>query len=209
MKHYTLSKNLLENEEVKIVHYTSKPDLKALNSPKYIILHHTRTHNTLEKVVNYFKKSKNESSIGYHIMIGKNGQYYMTRPLDKQGTHTKYYDASSIGIGIFGDFNKKEPTQKQIESLKKIFTLLKKKYGVKQCLSHTQAIYELLKKKSAQNLPEFKDETIESDISYYEFLKEVSSIVSKQNNDELKEIFNEMKSCPGINLQKKIKKIGL
>lgn len=209
MKQYTLSKDNLEDIEIKKVHYRIKNELKPLINPKYIILHHTKTYNTIEKVYNYFKKSKQEDSIGYHIMIGKNGQYYLTRALEKQGNHTTYYNSMSIGIGIFGDFNKKEPTEKQLESLKKICSFLKKKYAIKNCISHTQAIYNYLEEKSSLKLPKFTTEIIESDIAYYEFLKEISSIINKQNSNELDEILNEMKSCPGINLQKKIKKLEL
>lgn len=209
MKSYSLSKTTLFGLQVKEVHYNKKTSLKSFKKPKSIIIHHTQTLNTLEKVLNNYVKKFKDTSIGYHIMIGKNGQFYLTRPLKFEGNHASFLNKNTFGIALFGDFNKKKPNDKQIQSLKKICSLLKKKYNISSVLTHNEAAYDLLKKSSKEILPEMNKKTIQDDISYYSFLKKVYEIVKNNREEEISVIMNEMKACPGLHLQQKISELEL
>ena len=204
MKNYTLTRTTLLDFPIKQLEYFSKEKTpESLSNPQSIIIHDTKTLNTLEKVYAQFEK-KNYFTIGYHIMIGKNGQYYLTKPLNEEGNHTPHFNNSSIGIAVFGNFNKDLPNQKQIDSLKTLIKKLKQQYPIKEILTHTQAIYSCLEKNASDELPSLNKNTFKDEFSYYSFLKDVEKNIPKEKNNTLRILFNEMKTCPGIHLQKKI-----
>ena len=206
MKQYILTKLKLFNEiPVKKINYSFKvPESKPLKKIKSIIIHQTGTKNTIQKVINTHIKEKRYSSIGYHLMIGKNGQIYQARNLDQMGAHTFGYNSDSIGIALFGDFNKTEPTRKQIETLNYLIQNIKEKFNIKDVFGYNQAIYNLLKDKMNKQL-KGKDLTqIENDIKFYEFLKSVDKKVKAKKNEELESIFNKLKPSPGVHLSKSI-----
>jgi hypothetical protein len=208
MKQYTLTKDEIFGIPVKKINYNFEIDgIKPLKTPQYIIIHHTGNPNTIQKIINNHVKKKHFTSIGYHILIGKNGQVYYSRDIEKTGAHTFKYNTKAIGIGLFGNFNKTHPTEKQLDSLNKVVDILSKELNIKEVLGHNQAIYKLLKQEKGLKIPELNPIEITNDIKYYSFLKEVDEIVKKYNNDEVSNIFNKLKACPGVNMYKHLKKI--
>lgn len=60
--------------------------------------------------------------IGYHYLIGNGvitgeGRLYNGRPVEAQGAHAWGYNPDSIGISLIGNFDRKKPTDKQLENL--------------------------------------------------------------------------------------------
>src|SRR6056297_2040206 len=127
MKQYILKKKELFNLPMKEIHYlfeqtnTSKPD-----KFKHIIVHHTHNRHTIQKIIDLHMKKKRWASIGYHFLIGKNGQIYISRDLGFAGAHTYGFNKDSIGIGLFGNLTLQKPTPKQINALNNLVTELQK-----------------------------------------------------------------------------------
>ncbi|KRF99234.1 uncharacterized protein Dwil_GK27829, partial [Drosophila willistoni] len=51
--------------------------------------------------------------IGYNFLIGGDGRVYVGRGWDRQGAHTKGYNADSLGISFIGTFTKIQPPKRQ------------------------------------------------------------------------------------------------
>lgn len=211
MKQYILTKEKLGNLPIKKINYTFKIE-KTASPEKFtqIIIHHTGNPRTIQQIIDLHVKKNKWTTIGYHFLIGKNGQIYLSRDLKIAGAHTFGYNRVAIGIGLFGNFNKYEPKEKQIQTLHKLVNVLKTKYDIKGVIGHNQATYELLQKKAKKkkiSLPNINPIAIESDLNYYHFLKEVNEIIKKSKDLELENLLQRLKSCPGYNLYKEIKKL--
>ncbi len=80
-----------------------------------IIVHCTATRpewmekNSINEQVKEIEKwhttpPRNWSSIGYHYVVGRNGQVAEARPISKVGAHAKGHNKSSIGVALVGGF---------------------------------------------------------------------------------------------------------
>jgi len=107
---------------------------------KYIILHHTLTNRdktTFQAVDNYHRNLWNKKSslgyyLGYHYFINFQGKVYQARNDWEIGIHC-YQDnknLDSIGICLAGNFDQEKPSQKQLNSLKKLVQDLIDKYNI-------------------------------------------------------------------------------
>lgn len=101
-----------------------------MNKPLYIIIHHTATDRdktTFQSVnENHKQRGFTRSSlgyyVGYHYLIGANGQITQARSHNEAGCHcvADGMNYKSIGIGLTGNFNTEIWTQAQLKSLEKI-----------------------------------------------------------------------------------------
>ena len=90
-----------------------------------IIIHCSATpenRNVSVETIREWHTSKGWSDIGYHYVIGLNGDIQEGRPLERQGAHVRGYNKGSIGICYIGgvDANLKAKdtrTEAQISSL--------------------------------------------------------------------------------------------
>jgi hypothetical protein len=206
MKQYTLTKETIFEIPCKKVHYSfTVSPIQNNTEITHIIIHQTGNANTIQKVINNHVKKRHFSSIGYHILIGKNGQIYLSRELNKVGAHCYGYNQNAIGIALFGNFDKNEPTEKQLTTLKNLIEKIKIKYNNPTVLGHNQAIYNLVKKR-CKNLPEKNLLDIQTDIEYYSFLKKIHDLINEKD-EECKDTFNKIKSCPGIHMYPHLKNL--
>ena len=205
MKEYMLTKIDFLGLNLKKINYAFKVENTNI-SPKFnkIIIHHTGNPRTIQKIIDLHVNKNHWTSIGYHFLIGKNGQIYYSRDLSNPGAHTYGFNKEAIGIGFFGNFTKVEPTEKQIESGKKLIFALKEKFKIKEVIGHNQAIYSLLEKEFVEaKLPKFDLNEIDSDFKYYEKIKEIENKIKKKYSDkEADNLLKRLKSCPGINMYK-------
>ena len=93
--------------------------------------------------VTKWHKARGFNSIGYHYLIGLNGEVWTGRPLEQAGAHTEGYNANSIGICYVGglDANSKPKdtrTAAQKESLLKLVKELKSKYPTASVHGHKE-----------------------------------------------------------------------
>ena len=102
-----------------------------------IIIHCTatpegRAHTVSD--VDRWHKERGFSEIGYHYLIGLNGEIWKGRDIEKIGAHTTGYNTNSIGIAYVGGMTKDMKSAKdtrtpeQKESLLKLLTELKATY---------------------------------------------------------------------------------
>jgi len=103
-----------------------------------IVLHHTGRTNTAT-AIDRLHANNDWGGIGYHFLIGRNGNVYEGRPLDFVGVHTAGHNTGYIGIALAGDFEPRwqngwffaqEPTTAQITSLRELVGLLQRHYGI-------------------------------------------------------------------------------
>lgn len=95
-----------------------------LKEVKFIIIHHTDRNNDFPLFVKirhiYLRKWED---IGYHYLIGNtrpltfNGKLYRGRNEAFQGAHALDYNHNSLGVCLIGNFDKKKPSQKQLQTL--------------------------------------------------------------------------------------------
>lgn len=208
MKEYILTKIDYLGLNFKKINYTFKVENSSI-TPKFdkIIIHHTGNPRTIQKIIDLHVNKNHWTSIGYHFLIGKNGQIYYSRELSNPGAHTYGFNKEAIGIGFFGNFSKVEPTEKQIESGKKLILALKENFKIKQILGHNQAIYSLLQKEFVNaKLPKLNLLEINNDFKYYEKIKEIEkSVKSVYSDKESDNLLKRLKSCPGVNMYKYLK----
>jgi N-acetylmuramoyl-L-alanine amidase len=106
-----------------------------------IIIHCTatpegRAHTV--KDVDEWHKQRGFSGIGYHYLIGLNGEVWEGRPLHLSGAHTLNQNANSIGIAYVGGMDKgmKNPkdtrTEAQKEALLKLLKMLNQRFPATQ-----------------------------------------------------------------------------
>lgn len=99
--------------------------------PEYIIVHHTATRqapwNEAIDSINYshkgrgFPRAESGYYIGYHRLIDLDGAQAIIRHDKEIGAHcrAKGMNAKSIGVCLIGNFDKVEPTPKQLEKLER------------------------------------------------------------------------------------------
>ena len=88
-------------------------------------------------------KERGWDGIGYHFLIGLNGEVWEGRPLDVVGAHCKGHNHHSIGIAYVGglDSDCKTPcdtrTDAQKEAMRTLVADLRRRMpGIKQVLGH-------------------------------------------------------------------------
>lgn len=115
----------------------------TIHIPEKIILHHTAIPS--RKEFNGFKTIKKMQKahlkrgfydIGYHFLITPDGKIVCGRNIFYEGAHTKGENRGSIGIALIGNFEEEKPLKKQIISLIKLLTILKKFFNIKEIKFH-------------------------------------------------------------------------
>ncbi len=81
------------------------------------------------------------SDIGYHFLIGLNGEIWTGRPIEKIGAHVKGHNTGSVGISYVGGVTasgkaKDTRTTAQKSALRRLLADLVAKYPIKRILGH-------------------------------------------------------------------------
>lgn len=71
------------------------------------------------------------AGIGYHFVIRKSGKIERGRPLGAVGAHCWHYNETSLGINLVGNFEKKEPTRHQLDTVVRLIADLSRYYKLK------------------------------------------------------------------------------
>lgn len=210
MKNYELVRKTILKVPMKVVNYDFK--VQKTNKPtKYIriVVHHTGKNKTLQQIIKQHIETNRWTAIGYHFMIGKKGQVYYSRDLKLAGAHTFGYNRNSIGIALFGDFDMYDPTEKQIESLKKLINGLSLKFTIREIIGHNEGIYKQIRDKYWKaELPEKDFLSIETKEEFENFQKEITTKVLKTDASKITvDLLSKITTCPGINAYKDLKNI--
>ncbi len=108
---------------------------------KWIVIHHSATHNGSAAAFDKMHKEKGWDELGYHFVIGNgtnsgNGQVEVGGRWRQQkwGAHAKTadnrYNDYGIGICLVGNFDIERPTPAQQQSLAKLVAFLEKTYRI-------------------------------------------------------------------------------
>ena len=117
--------------------------MRAINK---IIIHCTATKEgqvvTVADVTKWHK-ARGFNTIGYHYLIGINGETWTGRAIEQAGAHTEGHNANSIGICYVGGLDanlkpKDTRTAIQKESLLKLVKELKRKYTMATVHGHKE-----------------------------------------------------------------------
>ncbi len=93
-------------------------------TPKSIIVHHTATktdlfqgHKSILSIQNYHRNQKGWNDIGYHFLIGPQGELYEGVPVNQVGTHAGPSNQDSIAICLVGHFSQERPHPQALATL--------------------------------------------------------------------------------------------
>jgi N-acetyl-anhydromuramyl-L-alanine amidase AmpD len=122
------------------------PEVKVVNRPKYIIVHHSATkQGDTETFRRYHVEVNGWKDIGYHYVVN-NGTYKSDGLIEKGrdekevGAHAIGYNDKSIGICLVGNFDEDRPTEKQMQSLIRLCKDIMRRYNIpaKNVLGHRE-----------------------------------------------------------------------
>lgn len=111
--------------------------MKKMTNPTKIVLHCTATKPdqkvTLKQIRRWHVEGNGWSDIGYHFVVGANGELWGGRSLNFQGAHTKGHN-NSIGIAYVGGLNisgrpEDTLTEKQQRVIEGLINNLRARYG--------------------------------------------------------------------------------
>lgn len=105
-------------------------ELKLLENPKKIIVHHT--HNpelTLLTTHKLHQEKFKWAGVGYNYLIEKDSEIFEARGM-YVGAHAKGHNIESIGIALVGNFDDFVPSNNQLESLIELCIYLMFKYDI-------------------------------------------------------------------------------
>lgn len=118
--------------EIKQEQYTWNGTLKSRSRTDYIVIHHAAHPSCTPQDVHRWHLGNGWAGIGYHFFVSKAGTIHRGRPGSTIGAHVLGHNTDSIGICLEGDFEKENPTTKQLDALSWLVADLQKKYpGVK------------------------------------------------------------------------------
>jgi len=126
--------------QLKLLLLKQKLTVPNLPNPRYIIVHHGAGDWDFEQVNwNHQQKWGFKSSLGYYIGYGYfieyDGTVYQGRSDHEEQAHTvgdvaHYYNRTSIGICLQGNFENEYPTLNQIMALKELLDRKKVEYQI-------------------------------------------------------------------------------
>ena len=106
--------------------------MEKLTKIKFLIVHHSgRKNNNSKWAIKKYHLKRGFEDIGYHFLITKTGKIIPGRSERFQGAHVYGQNKNSIGICMTGNFDEKNPSKKQIESLLNLLKEKQKQYKIK------------------------------------------------------------------------------
>lgn len=110
----------------------------------HIVIHCTATVEKkpfTAKDIDAWHREKGWKGIGYHYVVGINGEIEEGRPEYKIGAHVKGHNRTTLGVAYVGGLNKRfapkdTRTRKQKRALKALLTELKEKYPEAKIVGH-------------------------------------------------------------------------
>jgi hypothetical protein len=76
-------------------------------------------------------RHKNYGDIAYHFVIDYAGRVWEARSLSYEGAHVCNQNKNNIGVLVLGNYEKQLPSEKSVETLGKLTTVLRGHFGIK------------------------------------------------------------------------------
>lgn len=103
-----------------------------MNIKKLIVHHSASAKSTTKSDIEKWHKERGFSEIGYHMVIGANGQKESGRSTSKMGAHAKGANSDSLGVCVTGNFETEQPDIKQVEALTDVLVDWCKTHNLKE-----------------------------------------------------------------------------
>lgn len=103
-----------------------------------IIVHHSALPITdgPREIQKMHMELRHYADIAYQFVIDAGGWIYEGRSLTVRGSHTGGHNTGTIGIVLLGNFQEIEPTDAQMEALRKLSACLIDQYGINYLAGH-------------------------------------------------------------------------
>lgn len=106
------------------------------NRTTRIILHHAAAKYCTPEQIHQWHLNNGWSGAGYHLLVRKNGNIYLLRPLNKVGAHASGSNSDSLGVCFEGDFMSETMGETQRKAGAELVSYLKSKYGISKVQRH-------------------------------------------------------------------------
>jgi hypothetical protein len=103
-----------------------------------IIVHHSAlpTSDGPREIQNMHMELRHYADIAYQFVIDPEGSIYEGRSLTVRGAHTGGHNTGTVGIVLLGDFQIVEPTDAQLEALRRLSACLIDRYSITHLAGH-------------------------------------------------------------------------
>lgn len=108
-----------------------------------LIIHHSAypMKKTTWPLIKEWHLKRGFNDIGYHYGIDSGGQLFKGRDESVIGAHCKGQNKNSLGVCVFGDFTKEEPTNQQLFTLFFLLEFLTKRHKLLSIDVHSHKDY--------------------------------------------------------------------
>ncbi|MDF1563573.1 MAG: carboxypeptidase regulatory-like domain-containing protein [Deltaproteobacteria bacterium] len=108
------------------------------HTPVRMAIHHTVTPNNdtydmprrVRQIQAYHMDSRGWCDVGYHFLIGQDGEVYQAREETYIGAHVANHNTQTAGISFIGDFTSIVPSQAMLDAGARIVRSLSSTYGI-------------------------------------------------------------------------------
>ena len=131
--------NIVDEAIELIKKYIPKKEVKELNKPKKIIIHHTATSKqSYDSIKKYHVIEKGFDDFAYHWYLRKDGSLRAGRKENVVGAHTKGQNDKSIGICIEGNYDKEKLSDEIIMKLCDLIKEICDRHGELEICYHNE-----------------------------------------------------------------------
>lgn len=127
-------------DKIKHLDLKFNEELKTLDNPKKIIIHHTHNPNLNTFTTHIQHQERNKwAGIGYNYFIEGDGSIVEGRGM-YIGAHAKNHNFEAIGIALAGNFDEGLPSEKQMKELTDLCIYFMKIYDIepKRVIGHRE-----------------------------------------------------------------------
>lgn len=109
--------------------------------PRLLVVHHSYRPSeedydhlggeaTVREIQRYHMEERGWIDIGYHFLIGPDGQVFEGRPPHVVGAHVRRRNTLKLGICLIGDFRNHPPSPEALQSLVGLVSWLRYLFGI-------------------------------------------------------------------------------
>jgi hypothetical protein len=110
----------------------------SYHSPNMLTIHHTYTPNIdslsmaarVRQIQSYHIDVRGWCDIGYHFLVGQDGQVYQGRYENKTGAHAGGANRNNVGISLIGNFSDLTPSQSMQTATARTIDAMATEYGI-------------------------------------------------------------------------------
>ncbi len=114
------------------------PRCQSKHTPRLMTIHHTVTPNRdsinaaarARQIQSYHQLIRGWCDLGYHFLIGQDGEIIEGRRVEKVGAHVGGKNTSNIGIAFLGDFRYEAPSAKSLAKAAALVDFLSEYFSI-------------------------------------------------------------------------------